>query len=29
MITVVSQDGSVRYVGNAVGRVIYWDVLSF
>ncbi|HEV3209819.1 MAG TPA: hypothetical protein VGY91_06100 [Chthoniobacterales bacterium] len=28
MITVVSQDGSVRYVGNANGKVIYWDVLS-
>jgi hypothetical protein len=27
MITVVSQDGSVRYVGNQNGRVIYWDVL--
>jgi hypothetical protein len=29
MITVVSQDGSVRYVGNRNGRVTYWDVLSF
>jgi hypothetical protein len=29
MITVVSQDGSVRYVGNPNGKVIYWDVLSF
>jgi hypothetical protein len=29
MITVVSQDGSIRYVGNANGKVIYWDVLSF
>jgi len=29
MITVVSQDGSVRYVGNSNGKVIYWDVLSF
>jgi hypothetical protein len=29
MITVVSQDGSVRYVGNQNGRVTYWDVLSF
>jgi hypothetical protein len=28
MITVVSQDGSVRYVGNPDGKVIYWDVLS-
>jgi hypothetical protein len=27
MITVVSQDGSVRYVGNQNGRVTYWDVL--
>jgi hypothetical protein len=29
MITVVSQDGSIRYVGNPNGKVIYWDVLSF
>jgi hypothetical protein len=29
MIIVVSQDGSVRYVGNQNGRVTYWDVLSF
>ena len=29
MITVISQDGSVRYVGNQNGRVTYWDVLSF
>jgi len=29
MITVVSQDGSIRYVGNSNGKVIYWDVLSF
>ena len=29
MIIVVSQDGSVRYVGNQNGRVAYWDVLSF
>jgi len=29
MITVVSQDGSVRYVGKQNGRVTYWDVLSF
>jgi sensor domain DACNV-containing protein len=29
MITVVSQDGSIRYVGNPSGNVIYWDVLSF
>jgi hypothetical protein len=29
MTTVVSQDGSVRYVGNREGKVIYWDVLSF
>jgi len=28
MITVVSQDGSVRYVGNWSGKVIYRDVLS-
>jgi hypothetical protein len=28
MVTVVSQDGSVRYVGNRNGKVIYWDVLS-
>ena len=28
MITVVSQDGSVRYVGNQNGKVTYWDVLS-
>jgi hypothetical protein len=28
MITVVSQDGSIRYVGNPSGKVIYWDVLS-
>jgi hypothetical protein len=28
MITVVSQDGSVRYVGNQNGRVTCWDVLS-
>jgi hypothetical protein len=29
MVTVVSQDGSVRYVGNRNGKVTYWDVLSF
>ena len=29
MVTVVSQDGSVRYVGNQNGRVTFWDVLSF
>jgi hypothetical protein len=29
MVIVVSQDGSVRYVGNQNGRVTYWDVLSF
>ena len=29
MTTVVSQDGSVRYVGNQNGKVTYWDVLSF
>ena len=29
MTTVVSQDGSVRYVGNQNGNVTYWDVLSF
>jgi hypothetical protein len=28
MVTVVSQDGSVRYVGNRNGKVIYWDILS-
>jgi DisA bacterial checkpoint controller nucleotide-binding len=28
MVTVVSQDGSVRYVGNPNGKVTYWDVLS-
>jgi DisA bacterial checkpoint controller nucleotide-binding. len=28
MITVVSQDGSVRYVGNPNGKVTYWDILS-
>jgi hypothetical protein len=28
VITVVSQDGSVRYVGNKDGRVTYWDILS-
>jgi hypothetical protein len=28
MITVVSQDGSVRYVGNPNGKVTYWDMLS-
>jgi hypothetical protein len=28
MVTVVSQDGSVRYFGNRNGRVTYWDVLS-
>jgi hypothetical protein len=25
MITVVSQDGEVRYVGNQSGKVIYWE----
>ncbi len=29
MIIVVSQDGSVRYVGNQNARVTYWDVLYF
>ena len=29
IIIVVSQDGSVRYVGNRNGKVTYWDVLSF
>ena len=29
MTTVVSQDGSVRYVGNQNGKVTCWDVLSF
>ena len=28
MVIVVSQDGSVRYVGNSNGRVTYWDILS-
>lgn len=28
MVTVVSQDGSVRYVGNPNGKVTYWDILS-
>jgi hypothetical protein len=28
MVTVVSQDGSVRYVGNPNGKITYWDVLS-
>jgi hypothetical protein len=28
MVTVVSQDGSVRYVGNRNGKVVYWDILS-
>jgi DisA bacterial checkpoint controller nucleotide-binding len=28
MITVVSQDGSVRYVGNPNGKVTYWEILS-
>jgi hypothetical protein len=28
MVTVVSQDGSVRYFGNRNGKVVYWDVLS-
>jgi DisA bacterial checkpoint controller nucleotide-binding len=28
MVTVVSQDGSVRYVGNRGGKVTYWDILS-
>ena len=25
-ITVVSQDGGVRYVGNLRGRVTYWEL---
>jgi len=29
IVIVVSQDGSVRYVGNRNGKVTYWDVLSF
>jgi DisA bacterial checkpoint controller nucleotide-binding len=28
MVIVVSQDGSVRYVGNPNGKVTYWDILS-
>jgi hypothetical protein len=28
MVTVVSQDGSVRYFGNRNRKVVYWDVLS-
>ena len=28
MVTVVSQDGSVRYVGNRSGKVTFWDILS-
>ena len=28
MVIVVSQDGSVRYVGNPDGKVTYWDILS-
>ena len=28
MITVVSQDGSVRWVGNQNGKVTYWEILS-
>jgi hypothetical protein len=28
VVTVVSQDGSVRYVGNRNGKVTYWDILS-
>jgi hypothetical protein len=28
MIIVVSQDGSVRYVGNPNGKVTYWEILS-
>lgn len=28
MVTVVSQDGSVRYFGNRNGKVTYWDILS-
>jgi DisA bacterial checkpoint controller nucleotide-binding len=28
MVTVVSQDGSVRYVGNRNGKVTFWDILS-
>jgi hypothetical protein len=29
MITVISQDGSIKYVGNRNGKVTYWEVLSF
>ena len=29
MITVVSQDGEVRYVGNQSGQVIYWELGPF
>jgi hypothetical protein len=28
MVTVVSQDGSVRYFGNRNEKVTYWDILS-
>ena len=28
MVTVVSKDGSVRYVGNRNRKVVYWDILS-
>jgi hypothetical protein len=28
MVTVVSQDGSVRYLGNRNGKITYWDILS-
>jgi hypothetical protein len=29
MITVVSQDGVVRYVGNLNGKVMYWELGPF
>src|ERR1700757_5432415 len=29
MITVVSQDGAVRYVGNVNGKVTYWELGPF
>ena len=28
MVTVVSQDGSVRYFGNRNGKVTYWDIVE-
>ena len=29
VITVVSQDGAVRYVGNLNGKVTYWELIPF